>query len=139
MRNNKRRKRESLCIPEKELELHRAAICDNVKNLRHLLATSNVDINDKDWLGRTPLHRAAEYNLIQNVEWLLFHGADPQATNNHGQTPAEIVAFQYGGLPERNLIRLDIIRCLFIQMFRIREKEILERQKEYDEKKIESH
>ncbi len=47
--------------------------------------------------GDTALHLACEVGLQEVVEWLLSHGADPLALNDHGQTPLEraILAVPY--------------------------------------------
>ncbi len=38
--------------------------------------------------GNTPLHVAAANADVLTAELLVFHGADPSATNNQGETPA---------------------------------------------------
>jgi ankyrin repeat protein len=44
-------------------------------------------IEEKDWLGRTPLHYAAYYGSERSVEMFLVHGASINVQDNQGNTP----------------------------------------------------
>ena len=37
----------------------------------------------------TPLHEAAKWGNKEAMKWLVEHGADPEARNERGKTPAE--------------------------------------------------
>lgn len=39
------------------------------------------------WSNRSSLMRACGFSAIEQVQWLLEHGADPNATDNNGATP----------------------------------------------------
>ena len=51
-----------------------------------------VSPQTSDWMGRTPLHRAARYNHISIVKLLLQHNALVNITDVHGQSPVHIAA-----------------------------------------------
>ena len=44
-------------------------------------------INDQNFIGNTPLHRAVRFNSRPNIELLLKHGADPTIMNVERATP----------------------------------------------------
>ena len=48
------------------------------------------DVNAADWSGNTPLHYAARNGLNGAVEFLVAHGADPEARNESYLTPASV-------------------------------------------------
>lgn len=54
-----------------------------------LISFYNVDVNDQDALGRTPLHLAAAANHAAALKCLLLHGADPDLVDDAGETPIE--------------------------------------------------
>jgi ankyrin repeat protein len=87
--------------------LHRVSSNYYIEGAELLLAY-RADINAKNQLGQTPLHLAASYELLYNdrtrsyeeegkrddearsmVEFLLSHGADINAKDNHGLTPLD--------------------------------------------------
>jgi ankyrin repeat protein len=51
------------------------------------LGLGEVDVNGRDYQGRTPLHIAAMRGHKQIVEVLLARGADPALCDNDGWTP----------------------------------------------------
>lgn len=55
-----------------------------------LAAKFILDVNDKDSLGRTPLHLAAAGNHASAVKCLLLHGADPAICDDDGRTCSAI-------------------------------------------------
>ena len=62
--------------------------------LGYLLAqyADKLDINQKDNLGRTPLHFACNVALEESVYLLLAHGADIDAEDDDGSTPLHAAA-----------------------------------------------
>jgi len=60
--------------------------------LAPLLVASGADVNAKDSLGQTPLHKAVRVRNIEGVEFLLTHGADINAQDNQGKTALHIAA-----------------------------------------------
>ncbi|MEG4441327.1 ankyrin repeat domain-containing protein [Microcoleus sp. AT9_B5] len=77
-------------ITSGENYLHTLATATNDPELVEILIAKGVKINGKDFLGNTPLHKAAEWNNIQLVELLINKGADVKATNNNGKTPLNL-------------------------------------------------
>ena len=49
----------------------------------------SLDINCKNHSGRTPLHCAVAYNVLQNVTLLATRGAQVEAVDNEGKTPVD--------------------------------------------------
>lgn len=54
-----------------------------------LLIELGADVNHDAGGRATPLHRAADGGLLKSVQALLDHGANPNLTNDKGQTPLE--------------------------------------------------
>ena len=54
------------------------------------------DMNERiqvvDWMGRTPLHRAARYNHVEILQLLLQYGARIDVVDVHGQSPLHSAA-----------------------------------------------
>uniref|UniRef100_A0ABD2WWV0 Uncharacterized protein n=1 Tax=Trichogramma kaykai TaxID=54128 RepID=A0ABD2WWV0_9HYME len=50
-----------------------------------------VPIDARDNKGNTPLHSAIEKRHVHMVEFLLKHGADPNASNQEGSTPRHLI------------------------------------------------
>jgi ankyrin repeat protein len=57
-----------------------------------LVRRSGVDLNDRGNQGRTLLHGAANRGTLKAVRWLLEHGADPNALDEHGRSPLHVCA-----------------------------------------------
>ncbi|KAJ8681724.1 hypothetical protein QAD02_017516 [Eretmocerus hayati] len=70
-----------------ERPLFVAASNPHMKCLKFLLKSGLFNVNERDYFGCTPLHKAAYCENENNVRLLLEHGADPNATSNHGETP----------------------------------------------------
>lgn len=51
---------------------------NDIKTIKSILFNNNVDIDQYDHFGRTPLIYATIYQYVDIVELLLKHGADPQ-------------------------------------------------------------
>lgn len=68
--------------------IYQAAAEDDLEALQHLPDQVNALDPDTDW---TALHYAAEQNAAGAAQWLLHHGADPEAVAN-GVTPLDVVS-----------------------------------------------
>ena len=55
-----------------------------------MLLERGAMIDNRDVLGRTPLHCAASYGQIGVVRLLLERGADPHVRDEDGNTPSEL-------------------------------------------------
>lgn len=51
------------------------------------LCEANANVNQKDQIGRTPMHIAAQYNSSPVLELLEKHGGSTIAKDNDGNTP----------------------------------------------------
>ncbi|KAI1733586.1 hypothetical protein F4680DRAFT_472072 [Xylaria scruposa] len=99
-----------LLLAESRLEgtvMHAAAEADNGDVIAELLGfrSSGHLLLDKrcKQTGDTPLHRAAKVGSATAVQRLLERGADPNAINKEGNTPAMLAAFQVASLTGRCL------------------------------------
>jgi hypothetical protein len=69
--------------------LHQAVRDHDVKKIEQLLAQGE-GINEKDWLGYTPLHWAVYFGYPDLIELLISKGADPDIQSNTGRYALEI-------------------------------------------------
>ena len=69
--------------------LHQAVRDHDVKQIEQLLVQGE-GINDKDWLGYTPLHWAVYFGYSDLIELLISKGADPDVQSNTGRYALEI-------------------------------------------------
>ncbi|HUV64301.1 MAG TPA: ankyrin repeat domain-containing protein [Sedimentisphaerales bacterium] len=69
--------------------LHQAVRDHDVKQIEQLLAQGE-GINEKDWLGYTPLHWAVYFGYPDLVELLISKGADPNIQSDTGRYALEI-------------------------------------------------
>jgi len=69
------------------LPIHMASELYNL-NLIKLLLKDGVDINEVNYNGETPLHKACiKSRNIEMIKYLIEHGSDINKTNNYGETP----------------------------------------------------
>ncbi|CAH8447918.1 unnamed protein product [Heterobilharzia americana] len=82
---------------------HSAAYSGDLVQLRALIESGTVKIDERDEQGATPLHKAAGQGHIKIVQWLRENGADPRLRNSLGESPAD-VARRYGQLGTLKLL-----------------------------------
>ncbi len=70
-----------------ERTIHDIAFRGHTDLLREVLTKENV--NKRDGVKNTPLHWAAYIGSIATIKLLIGAGADLEALNNHGETPAD--------------------------------------------------
>ena len=75
---------------EAERALFEAAAVGNIEAVKQHLATG-ADVNAKNKVGQTPLHRAALYSQKEIVELLIAGGANVNAKDKEGDTPLDWV------------------------------------------------
>ena len=63
--------------------IHSAACSQNIEQLKNYIL-QGADVNEKDWDGDLPLTLAAQYNLFQNVKFLLESGAKVNKKAGYG-------------------------------------------------------
>ena len=69
--------------------LHQAVRDRDMEQTQALLS-KGTDVNEKDWLGYTPLHWAIYFGYPDVAEILISEGANPSIQNDTGRTPLEI-------------------------------------------------
>jgi len=71
--------------------LHFGAATKDHKILEKLLKIKELNINERNGNGKTPLHIAAERNSLDHIKLLLSHssGADPKIKDGWGRLPEE--------------------------------------------------
>jgi ankyrin repeat protein len=69
-----------------------AAALGRVDTLNRLITATPGAVEERDGIGRSPLHHAVSAGQVEAVEWLLKHGADPAASDRHGDTPLHVAA-----------------------------------------------
>jgi len=57
-----------------------------------LVEEQHLDVNAKESMGETPLHFAAASGALDVVQWLVQNGADANALDGSGKTPAMAAA-----------------------------------------------
>jgi ankyrin repeat protein len=74
---------------EKEnMDLHKACRLGDIEYIKRSLEAKQEQINDKDTsLGWTPIYRTVICGHVRATRYLLKHGADPNNSNNLGETP----------------------------------------------------
>ena len=68
---------------------HMVASTGKIKVL-DLLIKHGMEINVKDFLGRTPLHSAFMLGKVDMARELINLGLDPNEKDNHGKTPMDL-------------------------------------------------
>ena len=61
-----------------------------------ILIEKNVNINERDFVGRTPLFYAVRSGNLNDTELLIQKGADITSADNYGHTPAHVAAIKTG-------------------------------------------
>jgi hypothetical protein len=89
--------------------LHQAVRDHDLKQIEQLLA-QGAGINDKDWLGYTPLHWAIYFGYPDLVELLISKGADPNIQSDTGRSSLEIA--QAMTFPEEKYDFIGLISLL---------------------------
>ncbi|XP_038617928.1 ankyrin repeat domain-containing protein 42 isoform X2 [Tachyglossus aculeatus] len=75
---------ESLTFPG-----HQAAFQGDLETLRKLVENGIININERDSLGSTPLHKAGQGHM-DCLRWLIAMGADCNITNKAQETPGDV-------------------------------------------------
>ena len=73
--------------------LARAAVKDCVEDVRHLLSLPGVDLEARDFAGRTPLLQAVANQAYDAARLLVEAGADVNACDDRNQTPLFVAAW----------------------------------------------
>jgi ankyrin repeat protein len=83
------------CGPSEPLDIsiHDAARIGRIDAVKQHLA-AGTDVNAKDVVGMTPLHRATYQGYKEIAELLIAKGADVNAKNNSGWTPLHEAAYK---------------------------------------------
>jgi glucan biosynthesis protein C len=61
-----------------------------------ILLNQSVDINERDFVGRTPLFYAVRTGNLKDVEFLIDNGADMSLADDYDHTPAHVAAIKTG-------------------------------------------
>ncbi|XP_067039785.1 ankyrin repeat domain-containing protein 42-like isoform X1 [Acropora muricata] len=90
-----------LLHPEDEENLafpaHVAAYNGDLAQLKMLIETGVVSVNERDDKGSTPAHKAAGNGHVQVLQWLVENGTNLRIVNSAGETPKD-VARRFGRL-----------------------------------------
>jgi ankyrin repeat protein len=69
-------------------DLHKASRLGDLTSIKRILKLDPAKINEADCgLGWTPIYRTVICGHIEATRYLLKHGANPNTTNNLGETP----------------------------------------------------
>ncbi|NWU90043.1 ANR42 protein, partial [Upupa epops] len=69
---------------------HGAAFKGDLLELRRLVRSGVINVNERDDKGSTLLHKAAAQGHIHCLQWLIEMGADCDITNDAGETPKDV-------------------------------------------------
>lgn len=78
--------------PQSKQTVFQAAGSGNLPRVQALVAADGKTASTPNESGLTPLHYAARFNQVRAVEYLLEHGADPNAVAPHAGTPLDLAA-----------------------------------------------
>ncbi|MFA6561260.1 MAG: ankyrin repeat domain-containing protein [Verrucomicrobiia bacterium] len=81
------------CEPVRRTDIHEAVRAGNVTKVKQLLAVAPASVNEKDLLGDTPLHLAAQAGNMELAELLLAAKADVNAKANADWTALHWAAY----------------------------------------------
>ena len=76
--------------PENYIKMLHQYVRDHDVHKINELLDAGTDINEKDWLGYTPLHWAVYFGYHDLVELLISKGADPTIQSDTGRSALEI-------------------------------------------------
>ncbi|MDP6232055.1 MAG: acyltransferase family protein [Nitrospinaceae bacterium] len=78
-----------------------------------ILLKKSVDINEQDFVGRTPLFYAVRTGNLKDAEFLIENGAEMSLADDYGHTPAHVAAIKTGSYdPKASDQYLDILKLL---------------------------
>lgn len=77
-------------ISGRSTPLHCACACGALANAETLLEKGGADVAARDFHKNTPLHVACKMGYSAIAQMLTSHGADPEAVNADGLTPAQL-------------------------------------------------
>ncbi len=78
--------------PQSRQTIFQAAGSGNLPRVQTLVEADAKVALARNESGLTPLHYAARFNQVRVVEYLLDHGADPNAVARHAGTPLDLAA-----------------------------------------------
>ena len=67
-----------------------------VYNPMPVLLEKDININERDMIGRTPLFYAVRNGNIEDAKFLIDNGADMSLADDYGHTPAHVAAIKTG-------------------------------------------
>lgn len=79
----------NICDDDYNTPLHLAIIRNEIRSIKELLKTSNLDINASSEFEQTPLHKAVIKGNIEIIKLLINKGADPTLVDEKNQTPLD--------------------------------------------------
>ena len=70
------------------------------ETIKNLVNDFGLSVNTKNARGITPLHRACDESNLPVIKFLIRHGADPNAEDEKGRTPEDIVDDRHSNDPD---------------------------------------
>mmetsp|Transcript_40802 Transcript_40802/g.53764 ORF Transcript_40802/g.53764 Transcript_40802/m.53764 type:complete len:163 (+) Transcript_40802:110-598(+) len=90
-----------------KINIFYAAVSNDLDNVRRYIDAGG-DINKRDSVNDTPLHKACQGGKLEVAKYLVQHGSDPFLKNNKGEKPGERFA-----LDVQEVTRQEIQRLIF--------------------------